>query len=114
MADQTEVRDVAEAPASQTNNEDSESESEQAPDDEPAGSMHLGMGLKERRALWNSTLPKKLSIYIPHDQDAANASHNYTFIEKDETPTKTYEQVENEKRAAQAKRAARGSFSFLS
>lgn len=111
----TKLPNMANVPGSRMGDDISDSESGVGSEDELKSLKIGGMSLKERRASWESTLPKNLSIHIPHDDDAVNANAKYTFIESDQTPTKTYEQAENEKRMARAKKSgARSKLPFLS
>lgn len=49
--------------------------------------------LQEKRALWERTVPTTIKRVQPHGVP----DPNYTFIETDETPTKSYEQRHGEK-----------------
>lgn len=111
----TNVLDMTNVPEPRIDEDVSDLESGVASEDELKGLKICGMSLKERRALWESTLPNNLSIHIPHDEDAIKANAKYTFIESDQTPTKTYEQAESDRKIARAKKsAARSKLPFFS
>jgi hypothetical protein len=70
----------------------SEPESEVVSDNEVERSKIAGMSLKDRRALWESTLPQKSSILpvrIRSDHDLTKLASD-TWIEIDKTPTIPY------------------------
>ncbi|KAL1611809.1 serine/threonine protein phosphatase Pzh1 [Paraconiothyrium brasiliense] len=80
----------ADAPENPANDNASEPDSEDASDGE--SEKIAGMSLKERRALWESTLPQKtnvLPVRVHSDHELAKIV-DHTWIEADETPTIPY------------------------
>lgn len=77
---------MGDSPALRAKDDDvsaSESDDEPAEPEDPEVREKIR---KEKRDLWESTLPKKLIKGI-----SGPADPSYTFIESDETPTLTYE-----------------------
>lgn len=65
-----------------------DSDSEQELNSNPDDAEERKRKLREKRAIWESTLPKT-TVQLDLEPTAKS---KYTFIESDETPTRTYEQ----------------------
>ena len=90
----TDAADTIATPGSEAEDNLSEPESDGASENALESKIG-GMGLKERRAFWESTLPQRSSALparLHSKQELADIA-DHTWIETDETPTVPYEEA---------------------